>query len=471
MENKHEDNKDEDKDVIYIASSLSRNENEPEKIISGSTDGDRRHRVEPYKDERAIMKCIGRIESNYGDKDKDKNPLIERGTGTVYHVQDDIAYVITCAHNVTKPDDDDNPKYPLSVKFTREVSKYQEPHKYDAEIIAVHNKYMVKIPDAGLAKIEDNDLAIIKIRDDGFYQKIFAENSDIVHLFCSDDIDEELRAKIDGFHLYGYPCPHAENSKAVDGELWGMMAEAKSFCEDDDGCKENDIYVKKNKIGTKFIYNAIDTEGGQSGSPLFIEISDGKFGIVGHHTSGGADRGFGVALNKNKIEWIQDHIHDMPIKFKIWMNHVESKSPTRIPLKIHSHYGSQWSPENLLRPSEDTYYWSAAWKVVDDWIIFIPQNKDKRYYPKQIKLRNYPKEYGVKDLIFYALGSTSNDWIKCGEFRASAKYGEQTFDLHPIDIQLLNEKYSTFKLVIKNNHGSKLCICFFSFEILGVELQ
>ena len=163
---------------------------------------------------------------DYGDKDKQTGKsLISCGTGTVYHFKDGIAYIITCAHNVVKKDHEDNLKYPLSVEFLREVSKYCKPQKYDAEVIAVHNKYMYKNEDDELAKIESNDLAIIRIKDtDGFYQKIFAKNSDVIYLSCSDHINDKSSEIV--YNLYGYPCVDEEkankHSKANDGELWSI---------------------------------------------------------------------------------------------------------------------------------------------------------------------------------------------------------------------------------------------------------
>ena len=141
METKNDD----EEDVIYVPSSSRQNQSsEQEKFIFSTKVGDRRERIEPYKKSaKPIMKCIGRIESNHGNKDKKSGkPLISRGTGTVFHFKDDMAYIITCAHNVVNKDDDGNHKYPLSVKFVREVSKYGRPKKYDAEVIAVHEQYI-----------------------------------------------------------------------------------------------------------------------------------------------------------------------------------------------------------------------------------------------------------------------------------------------------------------------------------------
>lgn len=239
--------------ITYIASTAGCEENdEEENIIFGAEYGDRRQWIEPYKDNaRAIFKCIGRVETNYGEIDpKSGNALIQRGTGTVFHVEDGRAWVITCGHNIVKKGDDDNHKHPISIQFTREISKYREPQKYDAEKWEFHPGYWYKDGDNEMVKKEVNDLGIIKIKDkDGFYRRIFAKNRDIVKLFCSDDIegnsskigydflprdqirslllrrndikDNSLKIK---YNLFGYPCPHDKYSKAEDGRLYGMKA-------------------------------------------------------------------------------------------------------------------------------------------------------------------------------------------------------------------------------------------------------
>ena len=107
--------------VIYVASTEGHNQSS-ESIIFGSTHGDRRER---------IVKCLGRVESYYGDKDKKSgNPIVGCGTGTVFCVKDGMVDIITCAHNVVDVKKDP-PKHPLSVRFAREVSKFEELHRYD----------------------------------------------------------------------------------------------------------------------------------------------------------------------------------------------------------------------------------------------------------------------------------------------------------------------------------------------------
>lgn len=225
---------DDEKNVVYVPSSSGHNQNS-ESILYGETYGDRREWIEPYNDPRAIMKCTGRIVTDYGDRHKITGERVKQcGTGTVFHVQDGFAFIITAAHNVVKNDHNDELKYPLSIFYLREVSKIHEEKKYEAEIIAIHDKYMFRDEDGELIKKQSNDLAIIRIKDyghkdedqNGFYQRIFSDHSNVINLFCSDDIPDNTMFD-EYYHLYGYPCPlwsKEKYSKATDGQLWGMKA-------------------------------------------------------------------------------------------------------------------------------------------------------------------------------------------------------------------------------------------------------
>ena len=153
------------------------------------------------------------------------------------------------------------------------------------------------------------DLAIIKIKDDGFYNQIFAKNESIINLYCSDKLEPYDKASYI-YHLYGYPSPpfHKKSIAKILGdeegeELYGMKAES---LQEKDGIE---MYVKKGGNNNKMLlYNAIDTEKGQSGSAIFIEGGEGTYHIVGTHICGTACKNYGVALNKDKMDWINNWI-------------------------------------------------------------------------------------------------------------------------------------------------------------------
>lgn len=47
---------------------------------------------------------------------------------------------------------------------------------------------------------------------------------------------------------------------------------------------------------------------GNSHPSLFIEGDDGTFNIVGIHTTGGSSNRVGVALTKDKLQWIDNFV-------------------------------------------------------------------------------------------------------------------------------------------------------------------
>eukprot|EP01083_Nonionella_stella_P255882 877675_1 len=95
-------------------------------------------------------------------------------------------------------------------------------------------------------------------------------------------------------------------TKAVYGEMWGMDA----WSLDKNDTLEIDLYVTRNKAKDMFAYNGMDTEGGQSGSAIFITSKTGTIEIVGVHVGalGNHAVNLGVALNKDKINWILENI-------------------------------------------------------------------------------------------------------------------------------------------------------------------
>mmetsp|Transcript_14919 Transcript_14919/g.13392 ORF Transcript_14919/g.13392 Transcript_14919/m.13392 type:complete len:364 (-) Transcript_14919:67-1158(-) len=286
-----------------------------EKVIFGAKLGDRRQMVLPWNDPRVIMKCIGRVRSDYGKHPISKKPIVKGGTGTVFSVKDNEAFIITCAHNTKTRDYQGNLKDVESLEFRILTENYPYIKSYKAHKVAVHHQYKAE-------QMDKYDLAILKITDsDGIFQNIFnrrqdqAEqkdgNDDIVHLFCSDEIKSQRLAI--NYGLYGFPVPKDVHSnkemKSGNGnQLWGMTAPSRSF-HDHNGTRLN-MYFRKNDTNELWNYNAIDTEGGQSGAAIFVTLSDGKYGIVGIHTGGSKDDGqnWGVALNGNKIQWINSKI-------------------------------------------------------------------------------------------------------------------------------------------------------------------
>ena len=269
------------------------NETTNEGIVNAIDFGDRRHKVEPYNDSREIIKCIGRLSVGF---DGDRDDRRYSGTGTVYEVKDGDAFVITCAHNVKHGDDDNNIiKTATSIEFIREKGE-NNTEIYNAEIVKVHN-YLVL--DDEIIPYKTKDLALLKFKDhDGFFEELFKRNENVVDLGCCDDINPK---DITEYSIYGYP----KRKDQTKYELWGMTAKSSELVEDKSGI-EHKVYVQLNKKNTLFEYDAIDTEGGQSGSAIWIQKGN-TYQIVGIHIQlGNSGNNLGVALNKKKIKWIND---------------------------------------------------------------------------------------------------------------------------------------------------------------------
>lgn len=182
-----------------------------------------------------------------------------------------------------------------------------------------------------------------------------------IELFACEDIKSSINPKSDilCYELYGFPLLQQRRSKVVNGGLYGMKANIQKKItdvalkrkgkvkgkikmekipqNDNEDNKSNDHmhnyndsninsnsyipFVRLNDKNEMFFYDAIDTEAGQSGSPLFIETSNvsntnkndanatytRQFKIVGVHTGGdkSEDVNWAVALNTEKIEWIR----------------------------------------------------------------------------------------------------------------------------------------------------------------------
>ena len=151
----------------------------------------------------------------------------------------------------------------------------------------------------------DNDLAILVFQDhDGYYKHLFGRNPNKIKLFPSDKIPKR---QIIEYSCYGYP--HNDTEKRTE-DIWGMKAPSYKVVtyedKDNDIKQEHEFYFRKHEKTDKsiFKYNAIDTEGGQSGSAIFTSFRDRTYGIVGIHTGGNGDGNWGVALDQKRIDWI-----------------------------------------------------------------------------------------------------------------------------------------------------------------------
>eukprot|EP01084_Bolivina_argentea_P286070 490678_1 len=54
----------------------------------------------PIHRELSIISCIGQIKSEFDYQAEHEYKVSTVGTGTVYKVSDDVAFVLSCAHNI-----------------------------------------------------------------------------------------------------------------------------------------------------------------------------------------------------------------------------------------------------------------------------------------------------------------------------------------------------------------------------------
>ena len=319
--------------ISWIANTIG-GENEPmEKLVFGRELGDRRTRIISGTDNRLIIKCIGLIES-WPHKDSPSNSR-GVGTGTVfgYNSEKRLCYVLTCAHNIVKQHADKKKAQKCSKMIfyriqTNEIQskasgfsllKPKKPKQTHKVLQRYYIEYAEYHADYTFRDACDNDLAVLVFKDhDGYYGKLFKTNKDVeIKLYSSDKV-ASAPYKLT-YELYGYPVKKSEYSQVVNGGLYGMKAKSYSKIKMSDSVDEKngvkdeiEMYVKLDEKKTMYIYNAFDTEGGQSGSVLFIQLNNG-FGIVGVHTGGQESqcKNWAVALNNDKIKWINTQLEAM----------------------------------------------------------------------------------------------------------------------------------------------------------------
>eukprot|EP01084_Bolivina_argentea_P148081 258970_1 len=237
------------------------------------------------------------------------------GTGTIIHIIKNTLYILTCAHNLMTFHPYKNETYytkSVWLKFQNKdipATKFYTYPRYNR-----NNKL-------------GNDIAIIecKIRKPFMFYQIFPilkslQNSSDLNMTNQTDWKTniinadatsvglllvktvtsaaynvvikktnsnknknspkaQMKCMFKG-EIYGYPGEK-------NGQLWGM---------------NGDIIILNEQY--LISYNTIDTTGGQSGAPIFV---NGK--IVGIHTNGdylGVKENYGAMLTKQRIQWIYD---------------------------------------------------------------------------------------------------------------------------------------------------------------------
>eukprot|EP01084_Bolivina_argentea_P222030 375915_1 len=274
-------------EIKHIPNGLSYKQNNMEKTLYPKKLGDRKHKVITAKDKRAIIQCIGRIVTKWDDD------LYGYGTGTVFAGHAQQTYIITCAHNIVEYDEGEIVK-PKEIWFERRETFANKDSvltkKYKALVAWAHEKYSFR----------DQcpfDMAVISIYTPTapFYTQVMEQNKQWLGYLAK--IPQNVAPN---YGIYGYPFKRNSTVRGG-GELWGM--ESKSYSK----IIGKEMYIRKSQDNSLFFYNAIDTEPGQSGAPIFIPGYGDKHPIVvGIHTGGSKakEKNWGIVLDEYKKKWM-----------------------------------------------------------------------------------------------------------------------------------------------------------------------
>ena len=213
-----------------------------------------------------LAKYIVSLRLYFGDK-----PSV--GSGVIINIIDNIVYILTAGHNIMTL----NPRQYKATKAKCIKCKINGKW-YESDEFYAYDKY-------NLGNINDHDkhdMAVIKvvINEDFMFYNVFPklvsfENNTGYH----DCINNNE------CFIAGYPAEKR-------GGLYGMNGTYR--------------YIKNNIYNNDTIcYDDIDTTGGQSGSPIFVNNNN----IVGVHIRAGENgnkANYGCPLNDKKIKWIHD---------------------------------------------------------------------------------------------------------------------------------------------------------------------
>ena len=112
----------------------------------------------PHKHQDAIIKCIGRIFTYYGQQfETTRKPKWFAGTATVFNVRGGKAYAITCAHNVVQRNIFNKSQRKCQRIIFRRQSKSNKIQDYEAKVLKIHN-YKFRTGD-------ESDLALLVFDD------------------------------------------------------------------------------------------------------------------------------------------------------------------------------------------------------------------------------------------------------------------------------------------------------------------
>ena len=310
----------------------------------------------PETSPRIIIKCIGRLKLEWLATESTGGLV---GTATVfkYDKEKRICYALSCAHNVTDMLGKTNNKKKTfleceDIKFERINGNGKVISSYDIIDYRIHPKYSYN-DDCSY------DLLILKFiidesdkSDIFYYETIFDINNKFINETSEiklSTLNKCLKKQFNmNFEIYGYPSKR--NDPKFNGSILFGMSTADnntktqdfkvSICLKNDEIKTTADDLDREYKQSLFIYDAIDTEDGQSGASIFVELpkqtiierkinKENKlikntpfkqvdYHIVGVHSGGEIQSGYnwGVAFTSEHINWINNVIINMNSRFK-----------------------------------------------------------------------------------------------------------------------------------------------------------
>jgi V8-like Glu-specific endopeptidase len=214
--------------------------------------------------------CIGLVVGKYITMDSSNRPILQtvEGTGTLISSK----HVLTSAKNV----------YNKTTKS--EYSNLEFLTNLDKPIFLSESQVVkVHYPEEYLNN-DDEDYAVLELADS------LGDEFGYLGIVANYSINSN-----ESYYLYGFPI-----DKCLKNEysLWGMLA-------------KNSSGIKVVQNSRKLIYNAFDTEIGQSGSSIWLKESDGKCFIFGIHCSGSLlkKQSSGLYISISRLENIMNWIN------------------------------------------------------------------------------------------------------------------------------------------------------------------
>jgi len=215
--------------------------------------------------------------------DEWRTGTIARGTGTVIARRGQIAYILTCAHNIVRVEQN---------LVTEEWTK----KKYDQICFMTRSNY----GDTASGGYGSSVLDRFEVTESIYHPMYFNPKKGDINIYDIGILKvNDRNNRLSGFKLLKMRSSQNKRGKVVGFPLMYQFNKTTAMVE-----MSGKLKYKKAKTMTwtkSLITYPIDTTGGQSGSPI---IAVGKEDVIGVHTKGNMMDNFGVYLNKEKIKWV-----------------------------------------------------------------------------------------------------------------------------------------------------------------------